>query len=317
MQFKNIVIVVNKEKMQAYRLGRQLITYCQEHSLYTALLPSDAKFLDYPQQARSLNKLRRWADMVISLGGDGTLLGAARMFTPAGIPILGINLGHLGFLTAAEPEHLEQMFSDLVAGRCSLEERTIAQATIYRQGETLAEFLALNDVVITKNTFARIQVACYIEDEYLATYRGDGVIIATATGSTAYSLSAGGPIVSPALDCLVITPICPHTLSTRSLVISGQETFLGRVIAHKGEIMVSVDGQWKYSLEQEDEVRVKLADETVKFIRLPEQRFYQALRACLFNNISRLPKTDDMGSEIERWLGNEGSAPNEDYGTDR
>ena len=130
----------------------------------------------------------------------------------AGAPNFRINLGHLGFLTAAEPEHLEQMFSHLVAGRCILEERSLAQAAIYRQGEMLGKFNSLNEVVITKNTFARIQVACYIGDEYLATYRGDGVIVATATGSTAYSLSAGGPIVSPGLDCLVITFLCAHAL---------------------------------------------------------------------------------------------------------
>lgn len=292
MIFKKIAIVVNKEKRRAYRLGRQLVTYCQEHALETALLPVDAEFLGYPQQGRSLEELRQWSDLVISLGGDGTLLGAVRLCVPAGVPILGINLGHLGFLTAAEPEHVEQMFLDLVAGHCSLEERNLAQATIYRQGEVLGEFLALNDVVITKNAFARIQVACYVGDEYLATYRGDGVIVATATGSTAYSLSAGGPIVSPALDCLIITPICAHALGVRSLVISGRETFHAFVAAHKGDIMITVDGQRAQPLEQGDKVRVMLADQTVKFIRLPGQEFYRALQARLLDNSCRLPEAE-------------------------
>lgn len=283
MNMKNIAIVVNKEKTRAHKLGRQLITYCQEHLLNTGLLPVDAEFLDYPGQAKTLAELRHWADLVISLGGDGTLLNTARLFAPAGIPILGINLGHLGFLTAAEPEHLEQLFSDLVSGRYSLEERNLAQATIYRQGQALGEFRAVNDVVITKKGFARIQVACYIGDEYLATYRGDGVIAATATGSTAYSLSAGGPIVNPALKCLVITPICAHALDARSLIISDQETFRAHILAHKGDIMISIDGQSAYSLEQGDEVKVTLSNETIKFIRLPEQKFYQALRVCLFD----------------------------------
>lgn len=294
MILKNIAIIVNKEKMQAYGLGRQLITHCREYALETALLPADAAFLGYPEQGRPLEELRRWSDLVISLGGDGTLLGAARLFAPAGVPVLGINLGHLGFLTAAEPEHIEQLLLDLVAGRCSLEERNLLAASVHRHGQVEGSFLALNDVVITKSTFARIQVTCYIGNEYFSTYRGDGVIIATATGSTAYSLSAGGPIVSPALDCLVITPICPHALGARSLVISGQETFQAVVAAHKGNLILTADGQEVYPLEQGDRVQVVLAEEKVNFIRLPGQEFYRAMSTRLQNSSFKLPEEDKI-----------------------
>ncbi len=290
MTLKNVAMIVNKEKVRAYNLGRQLVTYCKEHSLEPALLPADAAFLGYPEYGMSLQELKQWSNLVISLGGDGTLLGAARLFAPAGVPVLGINLGHLGFLTAAEPEHLEQMFLDLIAGRCSLQERNLLKARIQRRGQVVGEYLALNDVVITKSAFARIQVICYIGNEYLATYRGDGVIVATATGSTAYSLSAGGPIVSPALGCLIITPICAHALGARSLVISGRESFEAFVVANKGEAMLTVDGQEVYPLEKGDKVQVMLAEERVKFICLPGQEFYRALRTRLQDSCFKLPE---------------------------
>lgn len=297
MILENITIIINKEKVRAYSLGRQLVTYCHEHGLKTALLPADAAFLGYPDHSRSLEDLKEWSDLVISLGGDGTLLGAARLFASAGVPILGINLGHLGFLTAAEPEHMEQVVLDLIAGRCSLEERYLLEAQIYRRGQVIGKFSALNDVVITKSAFTRIQVTCYVGNEYFATYRGDGVIIATATGSTAYSLSAGGPIVSPALDCLIITPICPHALGARSLVISGKETFQAVVASFKGDIVLAADGQKAILLEQGDKVQVMLAKERVKFVRLSGQEFYHAMRTRLQDNSFKLPEEEKRVDE--------------------
>jgi NAD+ kinase len=290
MIFKNIAILVNKDKDQAYKLGRRLVTYCHEHALTAAMLPADAAFLGYSELGRPLKELREWSDLVISLGGDGTLLGAARLFAPAGVPVLGINLGHLGFLTAAEPEHVEQMFLDLVAGRYTLEQHNLLKAEVQRHGQKVAEFRALNDAVITKGSFSRIKVICYVDDQYLATYQGDGVIVATATGSTAYSLSAGGPVVSPDLDCLIITPICAHALGTRSLVISSREIFRAVVSADKGELILTVDGQELYPLEQEDRIQVSLAAEKVKFIRLPGHEFYYALRTRLQDSCFKLPE---------------------------
>lgn len=282
MQIKNVALVVNKEKAQAREMGRFIVTYCQEHSLGPSLLPVDAAFLGYPELAASLQELRQRADLVISLGGDGTLLGAARLFAEAGVPVLGINLGRLGFLTAAEPEQLETVLADLVGGRCSIDERTLLKAGIWRRDQLVEESLALNDVVITKGAFARIiSVSCYIDDEYLTTYPGDGIIVATATGSTAYSLSAGGPILNPSLDCLIITPICPHTLSARSIVISGQETLQAVVNSDHGDVMLTVDGQKGYPLEPEDRIVVTRAAYKAKLVRLPGQSFYRILRTRL------------------------------------
>ncbi|MGI6128585.1 MAG: NAD(+)/NADH kinase [bacterium] len=292
MIFNNIAIFVNKDKAQAYKLGRRLVKYCEEHSLAAAMLPADAAFLDHGELGRPLNNLREWAHLVISLGGDGTLLGAARLFASAGVPVLGINLGHLGFLTAAEPDHIEQMFLDLVAGQFNLDERHLLKAQIWRNDQQVAEFQALNDVVITKNSFSHIKVICYVGSEYLATYPGDGVIVATATGSTAYTLSAGGPIVSPDLECLIITPICAHAFGARSLIISGRETFKAVVTANKGDLMLAVDGQEIYPLELKDQIQVTLAAEKAKFIRLPGQEFYRALRTRLKDSCFKLP-TDE------------------------
>lgn len=282
MRVRNVALIVNKEKPRARELGRFLVTYCVEHDLVPSLLPVDASFLGFPELTSSLQDLRKTADLVISLGGDGTLLGAARLFAEAGVPVLGINLGHLGFLTAVEPENLETALSDLVSGRYTLDERTLLQAAIWRRGQLVERALALNDVVVTKGAFARIiAVSCYIDDEYLTTYPGDGIIVATATGSTAYSLSAGGPIVNPSLNCLIITPICPHTLSARSIVISGTETLRARVSSDHGDIMLTVDGQKGYPLEPEDNIVVTQAECKAKLVRLPGQQFYRILRTRL------------------------------------
>ncbi|HHY91989.1 MAG TPA: NAD(+) kinase [Firmicutes bacterium] len=282
MKIENVALIVNKEKAPAYEMGRFIVTYCEKHGLKAWLLPVDAAFLGLPNRAASLNELRERADLVLSLGGDGTLLGAARLFAEAGVPVLGINLGRLGFLTAVEPDRLETALSDIVAGRGSIDERTLLKATIWRRGQRVEESLALNDVVITKGAFARIiAVSCYIDGEYLTTYPGDGIIVATATGSTAYSLSAGGPIINPTLDCLILTPICPHTLSARSIVISAQETLRVTVSSDHGDIMLTVDGQKGYPLEPDDSVTVTKAPCRAKLIRLPDQSFYRILRTRL------------------------------------
>jgi len=303
----NVALIVNKEKAPAREMGRFIVTYCQEHGLNAYLLPVDAAFLGFPDLATSLHNLRQTADLVISLGGDGTLLGAARLFAEAGVPVLGINLGRLGFLTAAEPEQLEQALAQLVQGRCSVDERTLLKAVIRRRGQQVEESLALNDVVITKGAFARIiAVSCYINGEYLTTYPGDGIIVATATGSTAYSLSAGGPILNPALDCLIITPICPHTLSARSIVISGQEMLRATVSSDHGDIMLTVDGQKGYPLEPEDSIVVTKAPFRARLIRLPGQCFYRILRTRLQDTpIVEGPDPDQRCKEGEEGEGTE------------
>ncbi|MGI6604269.1 MAG: NAD(+) kinase [Firmicutes bacterium] len=282
MNIRQIALIVNKNKTAARKVGQYIVSYCLEQGLIIHMLPADASHLGFPELTLPLTDLKDSSDLVISLGGDGTLLGAARLFAEKGVPVLGVNLGHLGFLTAVEPEHLDEALERVVTGQFTIDQRTLLKAILIRRGQIIEEALALNEIVITKGAFARIiKVSCYIDDEYLTTYPGDGIIAATATGSTAYSLSAGGPILNPALDCMVITPICPHSLSARSIVISGKETLRATISSSHDDMMLTVDGQKGYDLEPNDSVVVTPAHFKAKLVRMPGQGFYRILRTRL------------------------------------
>lgn len=223
------------------------------------------------------------AAAVVVLGGDGTLLAAAKRFGPLGVPILGVNTGHLGFLTELEwPQELD-LLGPLLDGDRVIDPRMMLSAAVIREGKEIGRFLALNDAVVTKGPLARIvRLHVSVGGKLFATYRADGLIAATPTGSTAYSLSAGGPIVSPNHDVILITPICPHSLAARSLVIAPDDEVTIRVDpGHSGTIMLTVDGQEGFDLRAGDEVRVRRAAEVAHLIRRPDFNFYDVLRRKL------------------------------------
>ncbi len=221
-------------------------------------------------------------DCVIVLGGDGTLLSVARRAAQAGTPILGVNLGNLGFLTEVEPANLEKALWALVRGEYTIEERTMVQAQVTRAGRIVTSLAGLNDVVISKGAFARIiSLDVFVNDEYYSTFPADGIIISSPTGSTAYSLSAGGPLISPNIDVMLVTPICPHTLFSRSLVIAGDDRVRVVVEAPHEEVAVTVDGQVGFRVESHDEIIVGRAPEVTRFVRLQAKSFYGTMRERL------------------------------------
>lgn len=221
-------------------------------------------------------------DFCVVLGGDGTLLGAARKTMPYKLPLLGINLGHLGFLAEVHEGDPSDALRRLARGEYSVEERTMVNVEIIRKGLVVGEYSGLNDVVINKGGMSRlIELDLYIGDEFLGRFPGDGLIIATPTGSTAYSLSAGGPLVSPDLDVLVATFICPHVLFSRSIVVKGDGKLRVIVQSCNEEAVLTVDGQVYVRMERGDEVRAKKSVYTTLFIRLREKNFYGILKERL------------------------------------
>jgi NAD+ kinase len=220
-------------------------------------------------------------DLLIILGGDGTLLSMARAVGDLGVPLLGVNLGGLGFLTATT---LDEMFPALEAylgGQMAIEERMLLAARIVRTGQPLGEYAALNDIVITKSAMSRIiDLSVSVEGRYATAYRADGLIISTPTGSTAYSLSAGGPILFPTMDAVVLTPICSHTLTNRPIVVPGTDRIEVTLLADQ-EVMATMDGQVGVGLREGDTVEIRKAAARIRLVRFPQKDFFSVLRTKL------------------------------------
>jgi NAD+ kinase len=225
-------------------------------------------------------------DMLVALGGDGTLLRAGRIAADLKIPVLGINLGRLGFLTASPEPEMEARLAMVLAGEYDLDRRAMLEATVVRDGAVNGVRLAWNDFVLHKTGVARVTLLELTVDAGgweadLGSFSGDGVIVATPTGSTAYSLSAGGPIVTPAVDCMLLTPICPHTLAARPLVVPGDQTVSVRALEESTELVLTVDGQATEQVSAGDEIRIRVSDVQVPLVRFPDQNFYSTIRQKL------------------------------------
>ncbi|NNM06192.1 MAG: NAD(+)/NADH kinase [Gemmatimonadetes bacterium] len=226
-------------------------------------------------------------DLLITLGGDGTLLWGARLVAERDVPVLGINLGHMGFLTSVSQEGIEEALESLFRGEYVLDRRSTLEANVVgRDGSSRARYLALNDFVIHKRGMARVTrlellVGEGDSQEEIGGFTGDGVVLSTPTGSTAYSLSAGGPIVAPGMDCITVTPICPHTLAVRPLVISSEETVTVLPLDRAGTLVLTVDGQEATDVSNEEAVVVQQAGAIVNLIRIPGQTFFSTLRKKL------------------------------------
>lgn len=221
-------------------------------------------------------------DLLVVLGGDGTLLSMARLVGDLDVPILGVNLGGLGFLTATTLEELFPALEDLFQGRMLIEPRMMLAARVRRQGELLTECVALNDVVITKSAMSRIiKLAVAVAGQATTDYRADGLIISTPTGSTAYCLSAGGPIVYPTMDAVVLTPICSHTLTNRPIVLPATLPLEVTLLTEHQEVMLTVDGQVGVTLRVEDTVAISQAASRIRLVRFPQKHFFSVLRSKL------------------------------------
>ncbi len=223
-----------------------------------------------------------WAgrvDMAVVLGGDGTLLGAARSFAPLGVPLFGVNLGRLGFLTQAEVSGWREAMGMILGGQYTVEERLMLSAAIGDYHPEDTPHIALNDVVISQHDIARMAfIEVHIDGVYLDTYAADGIIIASPTGSTAYSLSAGGPIISPKAHNIVVTPICAHALHARPMVLAPHEEVVLRVVGTNQGAAMTIDGQEVFRLLPEDAVRVRRSTYVTRLVRLNRRPFYEILR---------------------------------------
>jgi len=221
-------------------------------------------------------------DWVIVLGGDGTLLGAARKVGQYGLPILGVNLGGLGFLTEVPLKRLYQDMEKLIAGEIPIEERLMLQAHVLRDDKDECRFSVLNDAVINKGALARIiDLRVSIDGRFLTTFRGDGLIISSPTGSTGYNLSAGGPILYPNLEALIVTPICPFTLTHRPIIVPDTSVIEIKMGENSEEVTLTFDGQVGFDLMDNDRVIVSKSEEKLKLIKSPAQDYFDILRTKL------------------------------------
>jgi NAD+ kinase len=221
-------------------------------------------------------------DLVIVLGGDGTLLHAARVFAANKTPILSVNLGSLGFLTEIPLSDLYVTLENWCNGVADIDIRTMMHACLMRDGVCVRSWDALNDVVIAKGTIARMaDYTVKIDDQLVATFRADGVIVSTPTGSTAYNLAANGPIVMPQVNCMIVTPICPHLLTIRPMVMPGESSITIKVEGVPNQIVLTVDGQEAVDLQLGDEVQCRRSSSCVRLLRLRPNGLFNVLRSKL------------------------------------
>ena len=255
-----------------------VVRYLQEKQIPVMMLEETAATMNCPQLGCSRERMAESVTIALTLGGDGTLLNTTRELAPHGIAVCGINLGQLGFLTEIELADLAPSLEKLIRGEYYIEERQMLDASIRREGEQIVAASSLNDVVVAKGGFSRmIRLKLYIDGHLTANYPADGLIVATSTGSTGYSLSAGGPIVSPALRVTVITPICPHSLNTRSLIVSDREEVRIEPQATHDDIVLTVDGQTLYHLKRGDQVVVTRSPFRARFVKFVGSSYYDSL----------------------------------------
>jgi len=281
---KKIAIVASLRKRRAVPVVRSVVGWLEDHRLQPVLRQDVAERLRRPDLGRCAEDVMEGASLALALGGDGTILATARLAAPHGIPILGCNLGGFGFLTELAESELMEALPQVLAGKHQVRERMMLEGELVRDGTPRHGFLGLNDVVITKGAFSRLlRLEIEVAGEQLGVFTADGVIVATPTGSTAYSLSAGGPVVSPEVEALMVTPICAHTLSARPIVVPSGEEISVRVstLQPDQEMMVTIDGQEGVPLESGDTMRVRKASVAARVVHLTGPSFFAKVRTKL------------------------------------
>lgn len=242
---------------------------------------NDRVDVDLPATRVTRSEMARQAELVVVVGGDGTLLDAGRTLAPAGVPILGINQGRLGFMTDVRPETMRETLTSILGGQYVSEERLMLSAKLRRsRSREVLEFTAVNDVVIRNQASIRmLEFESWSDDQFISSHRADGMIVASPTGSTAYALSGGGPLLHPGLSAMVLVPICPHTLSDRPIVIGAERTV--KLVIHgavRTEATVTIDGQTSETLEPGDTVEVSRAAFPLRLIHPINYNYFGILR---------------------------------------
>lgn len=274
-----IAIICHPEKEYLLQLLENIFEWSKNNKIKSFILPETAQMFGFSEHVMPFDQLVKVAELAIVLGGDGTILSATRKFAPYKIPVAGINLGHLGFLTLDEPNNAIKTLETLVKGEYTVENRMMLETSVYRNKNLVYSGNVLNDVVIQKEPRSRvIDIDISISGTPVNTYRGDGLIFSTPTGSTAYSLSAGGPIVSPSMELILLCPLNCHTLSARPLITPEHETLSARLFCTQTKVEIVLDGQESFMLEPDDEIIVKKSHINGLIVTFNPRNFYSLLR---------------------------------------
>jgi NAD+ kinase len=259
-----------------------LVEWLRSHKIEVLIDQETQACVGVPTHALSRDALGEKIDILIVLGGDGTLLSAARALGGQRVPILAVNLGGLGFLTSVTLDELYPLLEQVLAGKHRTSERMMLDAEILRDGQSAGRQCALNDAVGNKGAIARmLDFDVFVNGDAVGRYRADGIIVATPTGSTAYSLAAGGPIMDPDLDAFIITPICPHMLTNRPLVIPGSARVELDFAAADDPVYITLDGQIGFELKANDRVAITRSANRVALVRPPSKTYFEVLRSKL------------------------------------
>jgi len=282
LYLSRIGIIPNLSKDNNLHLTESITKWLLDNNQEVLINNGIAIKLGKPELGTKNEDIYMNSDFIIVLGGDGTLLNIARQSAYYEVPLFGINLGHLGFLTEVEAEEMFPALEKLIKGEYEIEKRMMLEATVETDNIQKEKSVALNDIGITKGPFSRIiRMGIYINDDFVDLYSADGVVISSPTGSTAYSLSAGGPIVSPDVEVMIVTPICPHILHSRSIVVSNNDEVKVEVCNNNNEVMLTVDGQQGYKLLPKDTIIVNKSAFSTRLIRIKKRSFYDVLRKKL------------------------------------
>lgn len=280
---KDIGIIPNWHKKNSSLVVDKIASFFGQRQMKIRI--ADQKMADFYSEASLADQLQNWYGdvyLIIVVGGDGTILRVARDLSCWDVPVLGINLGQKGFLAEIEMEQMERFLQYISNGQYSYQERMMIEARLLRGKQELGNYMALNDIVISRGPFSRIvTVETFVNEDFMESHSGDGVIVSTPTGSTGYSLSAGGPIVNPTMQLFIITPICPHSLYNRSVIINGTDTMELRVDSRQVQVVLTVDGQVRFALEDEDKIIVKQAAQKIKMVCFHDYSFYRMLHQKL------------------------------------
>ncbi|MFH1891366.1 MAG: NAD(+)/NADH kinase [Candidatus Zixiibacteriota bacterium] len=291
---KRLGVIANLQRPGAEAVLLRLTQWCRKHNVPVALCDEMSTSATDSDVVVPRDQLAATSDVILSMGGDGTLLATARLLGDSGVPILGINIGSLGFLTDQTPNDLETTLKRLIEDDYEIQERMVLTAGIADADEE-EEYYALNDVVVGRNDIRMINMALYSNGDYICSYAADGLILATPTGSTAYSLAAGGPILNPEMDAIIATPIAPHSLASRPLVFDAGEVLTLEITSHTDVAVMTIDGQVSRRLMKGDRVRVRKAHYYTRLVRFWENSFYHVLRSKLHWGV--LPSRDSSSSD--------------------
>ncbi|MBT1279835.1 NAD(+)/NADH kinase [Thermoanaerobacter sp. CM-CNRG TB177] len=276
---KKVGVIPNINKDKDLEVTKSIVKWLLEHDSEPYLNEIVASKMGYDKYGKKSTDIYSKSDFIIALGGDGTILNVARLCAPFGTPIFAVNLGHLGFLTEVDMNEAFISLDKIYKGEYTVEKRMMLEANIVKNDMEIINFRALNDIVITRGAFSRMaRINAYVNNNYVDTYLADGVIIATPTGSTAYSLSAGGPIVYPTVEVIIITPICPHTLYSRSIIVLPEDVIRLEISEENHDLMITTDGQQGFKLDYRDIIYIKKSNEYTNLIKVKNTNFFDLLR---------------------------------------